>query len=271
MIIDGKKIAEDIKEELTQRVITSTSKPALGIVLVGDDPASKQFVGIKERMARAIGIEVKKCVFPAETTTEEIVLAVQRLADDPTIGGVVVQLPLPKGIDATKVLDAIPVGKDVDVLGKRAVDSYERGELSIVPPVTGAIVEIIAREKVEVTGKNAVIIGRGALVGLPTAVWLERGGAHVTILGRGGDIKQHAKNADILVLGTGNAGLITPKMIKEGVLLFDAGASESSGAIVGDADPACATKCRIFTPVPRGIGPITVAVLMRNLLQLSSV
>ncbi len=271
MIIDGKKIAEDIKEKLKGQIETFGSAPVLAVVIVGKDLVIENFVKIKKRFAEDIGVHVEEHQFSDAIGTDNLLKKIEELAIDDSIQGIVVQLPLPDHIDKKAVFGAIPANKDVDVLSLEGVVLFESGKLNILPPVTGAVQEILEREKVSVKGKKAVVVGNGQLVGKPTALWLEKQGAEVKVLTRKNtDMLPYIKEADILVLGAGNPGMIKPDMIREGVALLDAGTSEDKGRIIGDANKVCAGKCSVFTPVPGGIGPITVAVLFRNLFTLFS-
>ncbi len=271
MIIDGKKIAEELRISFKEEVALLEVIPTLVVVMVGDDSASKQFVGIKKRFADAVGIPIQIIYFPKETKTETLVDVIKNLSADNNVGGIVVQLPLPKHIDTQTVLNAVPVKKDVDMLSDFAIEQFNKNESQILPPVTGAFAEILKHESVDIKGKNAVVVGRGALVGKPAEVWLRQEGARVKILDKSiEDISVFTQEADILVLGAGSPGLITPEMIKEEAIILDAGTSEAAGKLVGDVTPDCAEKCSVFTPVPGGIGPITVAMIFKNFLKLNS-
>jgi methylenetetrahydrofolate dehydrogenase (NADP+)/methenyltetrahydrofolate cyclohydrolase len=181
---------------------------------------------------------------------------------------VIVQLPLPEGVNQEELLNSIPVEKDADVLSRAARERFEKGEEgALLPPVVGAIREILQSGNVAIAGKRAVVIGAGFLVGGPVAKWLRQQGADVEVLtieSSNEALVAALAEADIIVSGTGSPGLIMPDMIKQGLALIDAGTSESNGKIVGDADPACADKCSLFTPVPGGVGPIAVACLFEN-------
>ena len=272
MIIDGRKIAEELKISFKEKVVLLDDVPTLAVIMVGDDSASKQFVGIKKRFADAVGIPIQLIYFPKETNTKTLVDVIKNLSADNNVGGIVVQLPLPEHIDARTILNAVSVKKDVDMLSDFAIEQFNKNESQTLPPVTGAFAEILCHENVDIKDKNAVVVGHGALVGKPAAVWLGRKGVRVKILDkRVEDISEFTREADILILGAGSPGLITPEIIKEGVVLLDAGTSEAAGKLVGDATPACAEKCSIFTPVPRGIGPITVAMIFKNFLELNKI
>ena len=272
MIIDGKKIAEELKNSFKKEVALLNNVPNLVVVIVGKDSASKQFVDIKKRFANDVGIPIQLIYFPKETNTKTLVDVVKNLSADNKVSGIVVQLPLPKHIDTREVLDTVSVEKDIDVLSSIAVERFNKGESQILPPVVGAFDEILRHENIEVKDKNVVVVGRGALVGKPAEVWLARKGANVRVLDKKvKDISEFTQEADILVSGAGSPGLITSDIIKEGVVLLDAGTSETAGKLVGDADSECAKKCSVFTPVPGGIGPITVAMIFKNFLELNKV
>jgi methylenetetrahydrofolate dehydrogenase (NADP+)/methenyltetrahydrofolate cyclohydrolase len=180
-----------------------------------------------------------------------------------------IQLPVPP--EAVSLLEKIPLGKDADVLSKAAREKFGRGDAdSLLPPVVSAIQKILEFGKVEIVGKRVVVVGAGFLVGAPTATWLKQKGAHVEVVTlESGDLSALLRAADIVVSGAGSPHLIKPGMLKEGVVLIDAGTSEASGKIVGDADPACASKCLLFTPVPGGLGPLAVACLFENVVTLA--
>lgn len=269
MNINGKQIAESIKNELKKQVAHCQKRPRLDIIYAGSDPIIEGFLKMKLRAGEYIGVEMNIHRFPASIPQRTLIDEVQRIANNPNSDGTIIQLPLPAMLDTEAVLATIPPQKDVDVLSEKALMLFERGEVSILPPVTGAIAEIMERSGMHKSGKSAVMLGNGRLVGRPTSIWLKRNGADVIVLDKeSGDPTPFLRKADIIVSGVGIPGLIHPDMIQEGVMLFDAGASEEAGVIKGDADPACAEKCALFTPVPGGIGPITVALLFKNLVQL---
>ncbi len=253
-MVDGKKIANDVCDQLIADGVAGLS---LGILMSGADAVTESFVRIKARTAEKLGVVVVREVIPETAAAEEVLNALETLAKN--TDGVIVQLPLPKHIDVEVVLAAIPPEKDVD-----GISSTPR----VRPPVAEAVKEVLENADVDVSGKNAVVVGSGRLVGKPCASLLEELGANVTILGRG-DSLDALKDADIVVLGAGEPGLVKPEYLKEGVILIDAGTSESSGKIAGDADPSCAEVASIFTPVPGGVGPIAVAMIFKNLLSLS--
>jgi methylenetetrahydrofolate dehydrogenase (NADP+)/methenyltetrahydrofolate cyclohydrolase len=263
MIIDGKAIAEDMYKALGERRARFKGLVKIGIVVVGANPVIESFVRIKSRAAEHhFSIEIVRIDLPAESATEFVVSEVERLAAE--TDALIVQLPMPKGIDTNRVLSAIPPEKDVDALNPTIPDDKH----PVFAPVALAVIEILQRSHVTIEGARAVVVGAGRLVGAPTSVLLKRLGAKVSLFTlQQGSIKD-LKDADIVVLGAGNPGFIKPEHIKIGAAIVDAGASESKGRVVGDADPACATKASVFTPVPGGVGPVAVAMIFRNLFDL---
>lgn len=262
MIIDGKKIAEDIYTELAPKFAALGRKVRLGIVVVGENPVIESFVKIKTRSAERLGIEMVRVNLPETCRIEEIIGALKDLAEN--TDAVIAQLPLPNGIDVHTVLAAVPKEKDVDALNP-AVREEER---PVHAPVALAVVEILGRSGVAIEGKRTVVVGAGRLVGAPTAWFLRSLGADVSMFTLEEGSIEDLKDADIIVSGAGNPGFIKPGHIKGGVALIDAGASELNKKISGDADPACAEKASVFTPVPGGVGPVAVAMIFRNLLDL---
>lgn len=269
MIIDGKTIAEDIYRDLKAEIDALGKQPRLGIVVVGHDPVIESFVRIKLRAAKHLGVGVIRRDLPGASSTEEVQRATRELSDE--TDAVIVQLPLPAGrqgfpgVDTEAVLAAIPPEKDVDAINP-AVSENQR---IVHAPVALAVIEILKRSGVETAGKRAVVVGAGRLVGAPSAAILKAAGADVSVVRRKEGSIEDLKNADIAVLGVGKPGFIKPEMLKSGVALIDGGTSESSGKVVGDADPACADVASVFTPVPGGVGPIAVAMIYKNLLALA--
>ena len=271
MIIDGKKIAEEIREKLTQKVKTFAISPVLAIVVAGENPVIESFVRIKKKIGSALGVSVVEQRFPGSVNEKTLGDAVRKLGADDGVIGLIVQLPLPEHIDARTILDAVPVAKDVDMLSTTSVSSFRRGDAAILPPVAGAIQEILERNKVVITGKDALVIGHGRLVGVPAELFLRHNDSHVTVVGREVvRLSELTKEADIIICGAGQPRLLRPEMLKHGVVVIDAGTSEQGGKIVGDADPRCAEVASVFTPVPGGVGPIAVAMIFKNLLVLAS-
>lgn len=263
MIVDGRALAREVLARAKARAEKLARQPKVVALAASDTPATRSYLAVKAKRAEDAG-----CVF--ETRALGAAFADADAA--------IVQLPVPVGTNQKEVCDAIPLGKDADVLSSDARAKFERGEPdALLPPVVSAVRTILAFGNAEVAGKKAVIIGDGWLVGNPCAVWLRQQGADVTVLTKeSGDFLNSAlpagrqvRAADIIVSGAGSPHLIKPDMLKSGVVLIDAGTSESGGTIVGDADPACAEVCSIFTPVPGGVGPLAVACLFDNAVTLA--
>lgn len=255
MLVDGKKIQQDIKQELKELVSKCSRVPSLGIVLVGEDPASEKFISLKQKFGDSLGVDVWIKILSETATTERVITAIEEFETD----GVVAQLPLPKHIDQQAVLSSIPKEKDVDALNEK----------DFIAPVAGAVFEVFDREEIILKNKAIVVVGEGKLVGVPVVEELRKRGFQYDIVSLETNEEKKLElfhRADVIISGAGDPHFIKPDMIKEGVVLIDAGTSESAGVLVGDVDPACQNKASLITPVPGGIGPITVAVLFRNLI-----
>lgn len=262
MILDGKAIAEDIYQTLTARREAVMRPIRLGIIVGGANSVIEQFVRIKSRAAERLSVEMVRIDLPEAATTEDAVAAVHELAQK--TDALIVQLPLPKEIDTNAVLSEIPHEKDVDAINPR----HSGEHAPVQAPVALAVLELLGRGSVDPAGKRVVVVGAGRLVGAPTAELLRSRGATVTMFTlRDGSIED-LKHADIVVCGAGNPGFIKPEHVKDGVVVIDAGASEQGGVVRGDADPSVADKAAIFTPVPGGVGPVAVAMIFKNLLDL---
>jgi methylenetetrahydrofolate dehydrogenase (NADP+) / methenyltetrahydrofolate cyclohydrolase len=261
MIVDGKAIAKDIlrkvKERLQGRSLT------VRVIVMAPTPVTESYLKIKERAASDAGMRLEVVRIENDATTEDVVEEITQ----PGADAIVVQLPLPAHINTKRVFDAIPLSADADMLSDASLERYE-GE-GIVAPVAESVREVFERYEVETADKKAVVVGEGKLVGKPVARLLHSMGAQVLTMNVDTWHVEHLKDADIVVTGAGKAGLIQPEMLKEGVVLIDAGASESGGSIKGDADPACAKVASVFTPVPGGVGPIAVACLFKNVASLA--
>jgi methylenetetrahydrofolate dehydrogenase (NADP+)/methenyltetrahydrofolate cyclohydrolase len=258
MIVDGKKIAEGVYQELLARGEAFARPLKLGILVGEASPVIESFVRIKGRAAERLGVEIVRAELSEGAETLDAIQALQTLA----LGcdGVIVQLPLPPSIDTERVIAAIPPEKDVDGIAP---------ESRAIAPVALAVVEILKRNQINPSEKHAVVLGNGRLVGEPTAQLLHTQGADVSIVTLEAGSLESLKDADIVVCGAGSPGLVQPKHLKQGVVLIDAGTSEQGGAVRGDADPTCASKAALFTPVPGGVGPVAVAMIFKNLFDLS--
>ncbi len=262
MIIDGKAIAEDMYEALAKRRALFERGIKIGILVGGHSPVIESFVRIKTRAAARLNVEMVRVDLPENADTDTAIEAVKKLAAE--TASVIVQLPLPKSLDTNAILAAIPPEKDVDALNPTIPEDKH----PVFAPVALAVVEILKRSRIQIEGKKTVVVGAGRLVGAPSAVLLKRLGARVSMFTLKEGSVEDLKDADIIVCGAGNPGFIKAEQIKKGVAMIDAGASESKGRVVGDADPACAEKASVFSPVPGGVGPIAVAMIFRNLFDL---
>lgn len=260
MILDGKAIAAGIYDELAATWDASArASTKLGIIVVGHNPVIESFVGIKKRAAERLGIPMLRTDLPETVSEAELLENIARVSEEND--ALIVQLPLPKDISTDAALAAVPKEKDVDALNP----TIKEEERPVHAPVALAVVELLKRGGVDVRGKRTVVVGMGRLVGAPSAWLLTSLGADVSVFTRTEGSIEDLKTADIVVLGTGNPGFIKPEHIKEDAALIDAGTSELNKKIMGDADPACAKKASVFTPVPGGVGPVAVSMIFRNL------
>jgi methylenetetrahydrofolate dehydrogenase (NADP+) / methenyltetrahydrofolate cyclohydrolase len=263
IIIDGRQIAEEVFNALEVERGGFLQDIYLGVIAAQNNPVIDSFIKIKEKAATRLEVTLVRENISDDATTEDVAGLALHLSGQ--CDGVIVQLPLPVGIDTDSVLSNILPDKDVDDINPATGELDKR----VQAPVVEAIREIFERNGVEVEGKKACVVGEGRLVGRPAALWLESMGADVHVITHKKGSYEDLKDADIIVTGAGEPGFIKPGMIKEGVVLIDAGTSEAEGKISGDADPECAPKCSIFTPVPGGVGPIAVAMIFKNLFTLT--
>lgn len=272
-ILDGKAIAAQIRTEVAERVRALADRavtPGLAAVLVGDDPASRIYVGAKHKACADVGIRSEQVDLPAYVTEHEILATLRRLNRDPDIHGVIVQVPLPGHVRELEVQRTIVPEKDVDGLNPWNVGMMIRGESTFQPATPYGIVELLLRSGIELEGKEVVVVGFGELVGAPLSIMLAqdsiRGNATVTCThAKTRDLSAHTRSADILVAAAGIAGMITGEMIKPGAVVVDVGVHRTPEGLVGDVrfDEAQAVAGWL-TPVPGGVGPMTVAMLLVN-------
>lgn len=280
-IIDGKSVAASIREEAARAAAAVAaargSAPGLAVVLVGENPASVSYVTAKERACAECGIRSIPVRMPAESSQEEILSAVRRLGADPSVDGILVQLPLPRGIDEQAVIRAIPPEKDVDGFHPVSLGNLVIGLPGFVPCTPAGIVELLMRSGVDPAGKHVVVVGRSNIVGKPVAALLARkgrgGNATVTLCHTATpDLGAFTRQADILVVAAGRPGTVGAGMVKPGAVVIDVGVNRVPDAtkkrgyrLVGDVDfDAVAPVASMITPVPGGVGPMTIAMLMAN-------
>jgi len=267
-IINGKKIAEDIYTELKEEVKNLEDKPGLAVVLVGDDPASLVYVRNKERICKRLGLNYRLMRFPQSADKNEILSTIESLNSDKEINGIIVQIPLPEHLDPFEVVSAIDPLKDVDGLHPDNLGRLLSGKPRIIPCTPLGVIELLKRENIDIRGKNAVIVGRSNLVGKPLFHLLLSLDATVTVChSKTRDLKEETSRADILVCAVGVPKLISADMVKEGATVIDVGINRIDDRLVGDVDfENIMGIASAITPVPGGVGPMTVAMLMKNVI-----
>jgi len=282
-IIDGKQIAAEIRDELKQEVAELKQKgivPGLGVILVGDDPASKSYVTAKERACAEIGLHSDDNRLPKETTQAELIAFVKKMNADPKINGILVQLPLPKHINESEVLLAIDPSKDVDGFHPVSVGRMVIGEKTFWPCTPHGVLKLLEKSGVNTNGAHVVVVGRSNIVGKPVANLLfqknKNANATVTICHTGTkDLGSFTRQADIIIAAAGRPNTITADMVKEGAVVIDVGVNriedptkKSGYRLVGDVDfDAVKHKARLITPVPGGVGPMTITMLLVNTVE----
>lgn len=272
-IIEGKQISLDIKNELKEKVARYKEQGieiTLAVVKVGNDPASAVYVRNKEKACEYVGINSKTLALPEETTEEELLNVVKELNEDKNVNGILVQLPLPKHIDESKVLLTIDSTKDVDGFHPVNVGKMVIGEDTFLPCTPAGIIEMIKRTDIDIEGKECVVIGRSNIVGKPMAMLMLKENATVTIAhSRTKDLKEVTKRADIIVAAIGKAKFVTADYVKEDAVVIDVGMDrDENGKLCGDVDFESVSKvASAITPVPGGVGPMTVTMLLVNCLR----
>lgn len=272
-IIDGKAISATIKDELKEQVAAYKEKGieiTLAVVKVGNDPASAVYVRNKEKACEYVGITSRTLALPEETTEEELLKVVDDLNHDNAVNGILVQLPLPKHIDESKILLAIDSNKDVDGFHPVNVGKMVIGEDTFLPCTPAGIIEMLKRSDIEIAGKECVVIGRSNIVGKPMSMLMLKENATVTIThSKTKDLKEVTKRADILIAAIGKAKFVTADYVKEGAVIIDVGMDrDENGKLCGDVDFASVeSKVSAITPVPGGVGPMTVTMLLVNCLR----
>ncbi len=271
-LISGKEISANVKhrikaevEELKQKGVT----PGLAVILVGNDPASSIYVNSKERTCEELGMYSKKYLLGEDTTEEELLCLIKELNADDKIHGILCQLPLPKHLDESVVINSILPSKDVDAFHPQNVGKIMIGDYDFLPCTPAGIMEMLHQKNIEIEGKEAVVIGRSNIVGKRMAMLLLHDNATVTVChSRTKNLKDICKRADILVAAVGKAKFVTEDMVKDGAVVVDVGMNrDENGKLCGDVDfEKVSKKCSFITPVPGGVGPMTIAMLMQNTL-----
>ncbi|HDP70572.1 MAG TPA: bifunctional methylenetetrahydrofolate dehydrogenase/methenyltetrahydrofolate cyclohydrolase FolD [Actinobacteria bacterium] len=272
-IIDGKAIAASIRQEMTSEVAQLKENgivPGLAVVIIGDDPASKVYVGQKEKGCAQIGIYSEKHDLPGDTSEEELLDLIDKLNKDDKINGILVQLPLPKQIDEKRVLYAIDSAKDVDGFHPENIGKMVIGEDTFLPCTPHGIMVLLEHSGIDLKGKEAVVVGRSNIVGKPILLMLLSKSATVTIChSKTVDLNFHTARADVLIAAVGIPEMIKGDMVKDGVVVIDVGVNRlESGKLVGDVEfESVSKKASAITPVPGGVGPMTITMLLKNTIK----
>ncbi len=272
-ILDGKATASAIKGELAGVVATLAAKPGLGTVLVGEDPGSKSYVAGKHRDCAEVGISSIRVDLPESASQADILAAIKDLNNSPECTGYIVQLPLPKGVSANLILESIDPAKDADGLHPLNLGKLVIGEPAPLPCTPRGILELLHRYEISTKGAEVVIMGRGLTVGRPLSLMLTRKGddATVTITHTATkDLAFHTKRADIIIAAVGSAHVLTPEMVKAGVTVLDVGITRTDAGLLGDIHPGVAELAAYIAPMPGGVGPMTRAMLLSNVVEMAA-
>ena len=272
-ILDGKATAEAIKKELAVKVAAMSTKPGLGTVLVGDDPGSHSYVGGKHKDCAEVGITSIRIDLPATATQADVLAAIKDLNNSPECTGYIVQLPLPKGISANVILESIDPNKDADGLHPLNLGKLVIGESAPLPCTPRGILELLHRYNISTKASEVVIMGRGLTVGRPLALMLTRRGDDATVTithTRTKDLAFHTKRADIIIAAVGSAHLLRADMVKPGATVMDVGITRTDKGLLGDIHPGVAEVAGYMAPMPGGVGPMTRAMLLTNVVEMAS-
>jgi methylenetetrahydrofolate dehydrogenase (NADP+)/methenyltetrahydrofolate cyclohydrolase len=271
-ILDGKALALKIKSEIAAKVKKLSRPPGLGTILVGTDPGSLSYVAGKHRDCAEVGIASIRIDLPATASENEILAAVAQLNNDANCTGFIVQLPLPAGVDAQKVLAAVDPKKDADGLHPNNLGKLVLDSKTIVPCTPKAILRLLNEYQINLSGKSVLIIGRGTTVGRPLSILLSQKSVNATVTlahTATTNLDEILKSADVIIAAIGKAHFIKPQMIKAGAVVIDVGITRIESQLLGDVDPAITSVAGYFAPMPGGVGPMTRAMLLSNLLELA--
>jgi methylenetetrahydrofolate dehydrogenase (NADP+)/methenyltetrahydrofolate cyclohydrolase len=265
-LIDGKALGAKVREEVASSV-AELGHVGLATVLVGDDPASHIYIDLKQKAAQQAGMEARDLKLPADTAEEELLATIAGLNADDGVDGLLVQLPLPDHIDETRVIESIAPGKDVDGIHPVNAGRLYLGRPALVPGTPLGIMRMLDEYEIPLEGAHAVVVGRSAIVGKPMAHLLLQRNATVTIChSRTQDLQRHTLDADVLVAAVGRTHLVTTDMVKAGATVIDVGMNRDEGSrkVLGDVDPGAMERAAYMTPVPGGVGPMTIAMVLQN-------
>jgi len=269
-LLDGKRLAEKILVNLKREIKKSKLKLRLVVVQVGENPISQIFINQKKKACQKVGLNFRLFKFPAKISALELKKEIKKISQAPANSGVIIQLPLPKKFLPEVFLNLIPEEKDIDVLSESSLGKFYQGTLKVLPPTVQGILYLLKNYKIEVRGKDVVIVGAGRLVGFPLAIQLLKEKATLSVLNKfTKDAPSFTKKADILVSAVGKPNLIKANLVKKRAVVIDAGCSMRNRKLVGDVDfKSVSKKASYITPVPGGVGPLTVACLLENLVRL---
>ncbi len=271
VLLDGKKLADKILAEIKQGLVKEKHSPRLAVVVVGEDPVIRKFIEQKKKVAHSVDIDVRVHPFEESVTTNELRRRIAEIVHEEKNSGVIIQLPLPNHINTQYILNSVPPEKDVDMLSARALGNFITGKSQTLSPVAGAVKAFFEEYKIEYKNKHIVVAGLGNLVGRPVALWLFSEHASFSVINQDTPNPENfLRGSDIIISGIGKPKFITEDKVKEGVIVIDAGTSESEGKLAGDVDfESVSKKASYITPVPGGVGPVTIALLLKNLVTLS--
>jgi methylenetetrahydrofolate dehydrogenase (NADP+) / methenyltetrahydrofolate cyclohydrolase len=263
-VIDGKALAAKVRAEVAGDV-AELGDVGIATVLVGDDPASHVYINLKQKAATAAGIRATDHRLPAETTQDDLLALIADLNADDTVDGILVQLPLPDHLDEAAAIEAVDPAKDIDGIHPTNAGRLYLGRPTLVPGTPLGIMRMLAEYEIELAGAHAVVVGRSAIVGKPMAHLLLQANATVTVChSRTQDLQRHTLDADVLVAAVGRLHLVTADMVRVGATVIDVGMNRTDEGLFGDVDPGAAERAAYMTPVPGGVGPMTIAMVLQN-------
>ena len=264
-IMDGKNLSNTIKDDLRKEISMYVQTPILAVITIGDDEASKVYVNNKRKSCEQVGISFMHFDYLSEVKESVVINKIKELNKDVSVNGIIVQLPIPDHFNVDKIINTIDVSKDVDGLTNESKIRRMNNKSSLIPCTTKGILELLDYYKINMESKRVVVVGRSELVGTPTYQECLKRNATVTIChSKTIDLGSITKEADILIVATGHKYLIDKNMIKEGCVIIDVGISRDNGKLYGDVNPNVSDKCSYLTPVPGGVGPMTVVMLLKN-------
>jgi len=271
-LLEGKPIAEKIKEEIKQQAASLKSKPVLASIMVGENTGAASYVKSQQKVAEGLGIEYHLYALPQETTESQLSEFIRKLNNDSVVSGIIIQMPLPAQVDYKKISSLIVPDKDAEGMHPANIGKILFGKAKILPCTPAAVMELLNASGIDLYGKEVVVVGHSEIVGKPLALLLLEKFATVTIChigtSKAGKLEEHVKKAEVLIVAVGRAGLIKGEWVKPGAVVIDVGINRVGDKIVGDVEFEAAEKRAAYiTPVPGGVGPLTVTMLMRNLIE----